>query len=60
MKNINESNIEELAGKEFEYDENYNISNFDFKKYKLIKHYKGYCFALNFQVHLLFFDCLNL
>ena len=43
MKNINKSNIEELAGKEFEYDENYNISDFDFKKYKLIKHYKGYC-----------------
>ena len=43
MKNINKSNIEKLIGKEFEYDENYNTSDFDFKKYKLIKHYKGYC-----------------
>ena len=41
MKNINKSNIEELVGKEFEYDKNYNISDFDFKKYKLIKHYNS-------------------
>ena len=58
MKNINKSNAMELVGKEFEYDENYNISDFDFKKYKLIKHYKfnSSVYKQNFNFHTVLFS----
>ena len=43
LEMVNKGVIPLKTGKEFEYDENYDISDFDCKKYKLVKHYKGYC-----------------